>query len=335
MATKKTKDLITDLEFEEAIEEMEGGLIPLKNKKWCKKNGDGKGNHKEFIPSAEFSLKDLAELKKIPGETTKHKIVDLIQCWVPLVVKLSTSYMSKKRPSKMSFAKGVDRRGTDYGGVGSGWIYDVLPNNPDSEGVKGEKCPVANCNQFITSDHQSFRICVHTARHVVYDNTEAEGVKCDFFYESVVGGDTIRIEGAAMSEGWKRSDTSDIVMHVHYDLGKRLNDYMDARDKAREVVDRELNGVNASFGVVAITISHPHGNIKQITIGEGVGYEEGMGNMAPRKLSYNSNTCPGSSGGLVLKIGMFGKDDPFSSVHWAVVHSGTDQELGTNHGYIN
>ena len=171
----------------------------------------------------------------------------------------------------------------------------------DSEGDReGWKCYAThgkcgtmyeNCTK---SGSPYWEIVIYTAKHVIYDQLEAMRCSVVFFDDREDGSDTVTLTGGRID--LTNSDTEDLCrMYVHThdaDLGKRLRNFSDRRWEVRDKLNKDISS-DVTGGPVTM-ISHPHGRMKYVTVGE----YKGKGGVWCIK--YSARSCPGSSGGLVI-----------------------------------
>ena len=242
----------------------------------CEKNP----GHKEFISAKVFKDNYLSRVK-----TSNHR--DSLRAVVDLTVRLRINWTSPSRPDGDKLS---DIRGSNGNRLGTGFINYV------DEPVSNEPCPCDECKSVMTKKFWRFK--VRTAHHVVYDTTEAERTKVDLFYDDR-SGRMKTVRGLKLVESKPDRDICYMTCVTHdAALGERIKaSWCCWRDGSGEPLD--LSGVDLLPSCdrgrhPTLIVSHPHGQPKKITVGEGSGE-------SPR-LEYNTATCPGSSGAPVFRF---------------------------------
>ncbi|KAI8761590.1 hypothetical protein BgiBS90_030622 [Biomphalaria glabrata] len=184
-----------------------------------------------------------------------------------------------------------------------------------------KKCWCKKCEGSDSASSVWWEIDVNTATHVVFDDIEASHTILRLFFDrencDKVVVDTVSVQyfnieydmcglkcvtcdenlGNKLIEMWKDYE----IIH-----GKVFNKYKSASVKnTSQGVEFKLNFI----------VSHPHGCSKQVSVGQWMGRLEVGEDRA--KFTYNTCTCPGSSGAHVICLGY--NDDWLSDL----VHSGT------------
>ena len=146
---------------------------------------------------------------------------------------------------------------------------------------------------------------IHTAKHVIFDDAEAQQTIVEFFYDDHRDvRHVIRARGVRVTRSDLDGDycVLDCVTH-----DRRLGAALDA-------VRREWmgmwNGVkDIIYGSdVSMVVSHPHGCSKQFSIGRCLSREwgEAAGGQGWYRYTYDAPTCPGTSGAPVWVPGRDG-----------------------------
>lgn len=213
---------------------------------------------------------------------------------------------------------------------GTCWIYQVIKR----EG----RCQCEACQESEEPKTNFAEIIIHTAAHVVFDDSEAKHTTCYLFFDE---GSTLFncksvVELAGMSRVWSdvEKDTCK-MMYVTHDsvVIDRVENIVLEWESARKslecqrFIDRsvplgERSESGASHEIMAVTVSHPHGCSKQVTTGYCVSIEDKGSGQTVYK--YTTPTCPGSSGAYVFVVGKARKswDDH--------VHKGATSESAVN-----
>ncbi|GFO41619.1 hypothetical protein PoB_006812400 [Plakobranchus ocellatus] len=251
----------------------------------CEKNP----GHERFIPVSAFCIDDL------PERYRKQSFFDLVKGFSDLVVRLRVNYTSAKRPKGYPFH---GSGGQNIAHTGSGLLSHVDTYEGDCE------CPDDSTDN--DGPHRKwFVVSVVTACHVVFDSEEASKTMVDFFYN-----DEVSRKDGRMKTVWaycvtKRYVYGDLCIvdcvtcdlslidQLHHILLSKLPQWglFNSRDKFK-VQKRSL----------CIVISHSHGKSKQITVGNMESYTFKAHQRPELNFKYRTDTCHGSSGGLVIRF---------------------------------
>ncbi|GFS03066.1 hypothetical protein ElyMa_002879200 [Elysia marginata] len=302
------------------------------NFKWktCRKNPE----HETFIAVKDFRKEYLPKL-----EFTKESFY--LNTAIDLTVRLRVRWTSPERQDSDELS---ECRGTTAQRLGTGFVYFVKgPILTDYD--QGDRRIIK----------KSWKILIKTAQHVVYDTKEAQNTQVDFFYDdkfcdedgrmkSIYGEGVIETDPTSDSCVMLCNTTDEVLAErvrsalyywVHEPSDLHLKPISDRELKTKGLFDIETVPPCDRDRDIALIISHPHGQPKQISIGE-MRYQFEDGPL----VKYNTATCPGSSGALVLVID---RNLHKSCYDWSCmpVHHGsstsifseTDEQL--NHAYKN
>ncbi|CAG5131506.1 unnamed protein product [Candidula unifasciata] len=254
----------------------------------CDKNP----GHENFIPVNEFSLKHL------PDGYKDEDIVNYIRAQADLTVKITSKFTSMHRPEGYSFH---NFRGKNFMRVGSGFMQYVYRNERRSN----KPCPCPECKNSPTPRLEWAKLKIRTATHVVFDDDEAQNTMVEFFYDDDKQKDKVkRVYGESVRFGTVRGDWCDIRC-VSHDI--ELCDFLkETWGKWRWLETK----VNQKYTCeqdhrLAILVSHPHGCSKQVSIGVWRNRDiiEISREWENCVYSYDTPTCPGSSGAPVWILG--------------------------------
>ncbi|XP_012935269.1 uncharacterized protein LOC106011168 [Aplysia californica] len=280
-----------------------------------------------------FSVNDFGvdALGNVPQGFCKEDVVSWVKSWAPLVVKICSLFISEQRPptwenqSPYPFA---DIRGQFVNHMGSGCVRVVLG---PIEGL----CFCYSCSKSGVKKNKYWEIQILTARHVVFDDLEANWCNIVCFDERPDKNGTQIVRSCKVLDADTEKDTCCLLCYTHSsDLAQNLKRLSDTRyeidlrvaqnvkercsqlreeDKSRptfrtikELRDQrdetdakiaQLLLDKTTYRLLVFVISHPHGCAKRITVGHHRGREKGC-------LTYKAATCPGSSGGAVLILGL-------------------------------
>ena len=250
----------------------------------CTKNP----GHSQFIPAPEFCLDHL------PKWCADPTVVECVRAISALTVRLRVNYTSWGRPDGYSFA---NHRGSNILHTGSGWVRDIK--------VGSGPCRCPECQQSSFPKQVWYEVHLETACHVVYNTEEAQATKADFFYDD---------EGSR-EEGWTETihavdnivqdadgDSCVLLCATHNQgLAEMLRMYLKKVVRYRFKKDDDIC-FPTPWRYLCVIVSHPHGQAKKVTVGKC------KPNMKKHEFfrscfTYNTPTCPGSSGAPVLTLG--------------------------------
>ncbi|KAI8774087.1 hypothetical protein BgiBS90_025272 [Biomphalaria glabrata] len=277
-----------------------------KYKKQCTKNP----NHESFIPANDFSIRNLPNCYQDP------RIVDLVKVLSELTVKVKVSFTSANRPkvfpqtaTPYPFHK---CRGSDkFARTGTGRCVDFYKRSD----VDDQACPCKACKISGKPVKTWAAVIVHTATHVVFDNSEAEFTECVLCYDSDedrgVNLEAVDIVGGrADTDGDRcllRCVTHDIgVVDILWQMSRIYRDLF-------KTVKEKCSLASPDGQRLVVIVSHPHGCAKCVTLGHCT--EESLGQFGQTRFTYTTATCPGSSGAPVM---VFGRGNEW----WNHTHSG-------------
>ncbi|GFN83114.1 hypothetical protein PoB_000962000 [Plakobranchus ocellatus] len=257
----------------------------------CSKNP---GHHK-FIPAAKFCGQHM------PEDCQGQLVLNYVRNISRRTVRLRVGYTSARRPRGYSF---YTARRSNILHTGSGWLHALAP------GVG--PCQCSRCaGSFSPSVSQTwYNIYIDTACHVVFNSKEAESTIVDFFYDD----ETARVDGRMKSVSGlelRHKDVADdwcrMICATH---DQSLVDTLKLCLKEEEILFQSLMIYNPStfWRNLCVIVSHPHGQPKQITVGEA---KRDMIGRHKKRFVYSTDTCPGSSGAPVLVL-----NDPSASAHF-------------------
>ena len=306
------------------IEEAGGSLSSVFG---CLKNTKIPNYHTRFIPVTEFDINSISHLPdKFP--LTKSEVVSYVKSHVPLVGRIHSSIISSNRPDTRDDGTPylfADRKGQTYFTVGSGWVtWMDGPLTDDDCQLCAGKC-----------QERYWRIDVHTAKHVIFDNQEAQACTFVLFDDFDDGRGKVSLSGWRYKGGEIEPDYSRMDFHTHDEalanmLKDKLNISVDMRRRVNETFCSV--GLDITRPIIMAVIAHPHARKKHISIGnykgKGVEYKEGKRWGDTKAVKYSCATCSGSSGGLVLEIGL--QDVELAGKRYATFkhpHSGATHDL--------
>ena len=249
---------------------------------------------------------------------------DEIRSMIDLTVRLRLYWTSLKRPDDYPFP---NHRGMMTPRMGTGFIRRV------SDPVSDKPCPCDKCNGEIT--RKFWRFEVRTAHHVVYNTEEAKSTRVDLFYDddsSKFDGRMVTVTGLEVVGIDHDEDICYMECVTHDEaLGERIESL---RTSFYSVIRKRLYLDLPSVDFLppcdegrspALIVSHPHGQPKKITLGQGRDRDEEY-----PLVEYNAATCPGSSGAAVFGFNTDTRHRRFDL--WIPpVHSGSFSSTSTQH----
>ncbi|XP_059145795.1 uncharacterized protein LOC131932920 [Physella acuta] len=250
----------------------------------CKKNP----GHVNFIPVNDFNLDHL------PSPYHDVIVLEQIKALSALTVLIKVKYTSLERPESAPCFSGqypfYNTRGSDVLRTGTGRVWRVAKY---TESDKLGTCPCDKCKHSDTPNKMWGEVCVVTATHVVFDDSEVKQTMC------VVGFDDNKSPGVKL-EGWDvrwaiiESDFCEFTcvscdLELLDELDKMLQHF---KDLCKKVKDKY--GTVDDVDKMAIIVSHPHGCPKQVSVGRWTHQHE--------RSTYTC-ICPGSIGAWVYMPG--------------------------------
>ncbi|KAH9490897.1 hypothetical protein Btru_039724 [Bulinus truncatus] len=352
-----------DVQFYEGSE-----IVLQKLKKGCLKNP----GHQNFIPVHQFTIEklpakyrdpDIYDLIKVTSDLTVRIHSPYVSLKRPTFLPGSTSpYSRSAKKGKVDGATGTgrvwevlndgeisedpeDQMFTDADEYNETSQGDTQGNasSPEnnSDSVLGARqyrprfrtCPCKTCKSSDTPSKQFVWVKVITARHVVFNNKEAERATCRLFFDEENKNKTSEnvlltvVEMVTLNPEldwcWLRCVTCDLG------LASRLKDLCKRRFDLWMKVNEKFSKLRDENNLTVI-VSHPHGCSKQISIGDRVDIE--VVKTEWTKYYYTTATCPGSSGATVIMLGYVGTDDHVHS-GGKVVKSSASDRVNWNYNY--
>ena len=278
-------------------------------KKWtaCTKNP----GHFNFIPYPEFLLEHL------PTGLQTQQMLNCVRKFADRTVMLRVGYTSTDRPEGYPF---YDQRGLHRAHTGTGWIssqktpalndqFWAAPMSCKNETIRAQRghvtCLCPNIATQNNEDALSRRICyeihVITACHVVYDQEEARRTQVDIFYDEKGSKRKRIIWGFDVVEKDNENDTCTLRCLTHdCSLFQQLTRLIVCPGLPR--CDCRFQDRVSKRRSACLIVSHPHGRPKHVPVGEMTSF------LSPKfkdMIKYTAETCPGSSGALILRLADF------------------------------
>ena len=268
-----------------------------------------------------MSVQDFKD-KYLPRVHT-DKQRDVLRSLIDRTVRLRLYWTSPVRPDDDELS---NHRGTKIPRMGTGFIRRVY------DPVSGEPCPCDKCNGEIT--RKFWRFPVQTAAHVVYNTEEAKSTRADLFYDddsSKFDGRMVTVKGLEVVRIDHDRDFCYMECVTHDEaLGERIESlWTSFYSVIRKRVDLDLSSLDflppcgGGRRSPTLIISHPHGQPKKITLGQGRNGEFPL-------VEYNTPTCRGSSGAPVFVFNRKPRTRRFYLL-MSLVHSGSSSSTSTQH----
>ncbi|GFO25020.1 hypothetical protein PoB_005152500 [Plakobranchus ocellatus] len=246
---------------------------------YCLKNP----GHTNFISARELKLDHFPEWCRHPS------VLENVKTIAALTVRLRVFYTSCERPDGYSFSQ---HRGSDVLHTGTAWIWVVHHCNGS--------CQCSECASSSSPHQEWFKLYLETACHVVYNTEEAKCTKVDIFYDdekAMVEGRARTLDGMELIRKNEVKDNCILLCATHDEtLAKHLS---------AQTLKIENKYPSSKFWRVwfrtkwqrlCVVVSHPHGQPKQMTIGD-------AGKLLTEEhFTYTADTCPGSSDAPVIVI---------------------------------
>ncbi|XP_059148120.1 uncharacterized protein LOC131935634 [Physella acuta] len=261
----------------------------------CKKNP----GHKGFMPLKDFNANCLPS--RYHGDDL---VSETIKTLAALTVQVKTKFTSLERPE---FYPGTqvpypcyNDRGSHVLRLGTGRVCSVYKSTESDK-----TCRCAKCQVSATPSKVWGMVHVVTAKHVVFDDSEARQTTC------VLGFDDNKSPVVSL-DGWEVTGGADIeedrcdLIYVTCDL--ELLDELDKMCRRFDGLCREVSNEYIFVDVVKLTVivSHPHGCPKQVSVGQWTHKRERYDGIPWTRYWYTTCTCPGSSGASVYRLGTVG-----------------------------
>ncbi|BFZ20990.1 hypothetical protein BsWGS_24029 [Bradybaena similaris] len=265
----------------------------------CPKNP----GHKDFIPVDKFTIEDLPEGYRDPD------VMDYIRAVSDLTVCVVVKYISLKRP-ETDYVSGKPflgylNRGQMRTSYGTGSVEYVEMQH---EYHVNKTCRCKDCRNSSQPRRTKFGIIhISTAKHVVYDESEAVHTTCLLYFDR---GNTpkacqgvVALSSVSNFFGNKELDMYYMSHYTHdLDLAHRLDKTCTQRnDLQTKIRGNSQYNWNLKWRRPALDkqpllfiVSHPHGCSKQISIGRCHSLLPQLGKDC--SYTYTTGTCPGSSG---------------------------------------
>ncbi|XP_059156654.1 uncharacterized protein LOC131941427 [Physella acuta] len=286
----------------------------------CTKNP----GHAGFIPVNKFTV------GHFPSGYHDNDLYELTKAVADITVSIAVKFTSPDRPE---FVPGTQdpypcysSRGKKLLRTGTGRVFALTKYTEGMDRADGDyrTCPCPECVKSATPSKVWWEIFVQTARHVVFDESEARQSSCRLWFDDDQS-PVVKMCGLGMDVSVTEGDMCDVYYATHdVQVGDRLQEMGKRYSQlGGKVIQKYRDGRDVDK--LTIIVSHPHGCSKQVSVGHWVHREVlgDDGNYKFTKYRYTNSTCPGSSGALVYIVGCW-------SVH---PHSGSKPD-GINYSGV-
>ncbi|XP_059149796.1 uncharacterized protein LOC131936747 [Physella acuta] len=270
----------------------------------CEKNP----GHKKFVPVNQLSV------EHFPSGYHDNDVYDLTKAMADLTVRIAVKLTSPDRPE---FVRGTkdpypcyNTRGQNSLRTGTGRVWKVTKyTEGDGPYIT---CPCPECDHSDTPSKVWWEVHVWTARHVVFDDSEARQSSCRLWFDDDKS-PVVKIYGWKVHVSNTEGDLCGLFCVTHdVDVADKLEKmvwrFIGLRGKVQEKYESRRD-----VDKLTIIVSHPHGCSKQVSVGHWVD-RQGVDRLT--RYTYTTSTCPGSSGAGVYRLGgRWLHDHPHSGVN--------------------
>lgn len=261
----------------------------------------------------------------MPGGYRDKCLVSLIKILSDLTVRVKVEYTSEDRPltypdsdRPYPFSRSWN---VDMMRTGSGWVWNV---EKYSQIYDQKVCSCKECCLSSAPATKWAEIGIRSAAHVVFDLKEGKRTTCHLYYDEGSTPETcpgvVTLSGMSrvdinVKEDWCKmtfvthdmvlADTLEALTKRFMDLQKELRQKYNSCTGPLPIEPKCFAPDKDAKPTLTVIVSHPHGCNKQITIGEYTQREEVRDSRNLTKYTYNTATCPGSSGAPVYILGRF------------------------------
>ena len=280
----------------------------------CQKQIEYPSHHDRFIAVDEFdssSLDSLPFAKSIPETLTeliskrlkylwyycfnkskadkplymsRDQTVGYLKSCIPLAVRVHSKIISHNRPGTADEPYLFwQYKGSRLPTVGSGFIMSVTKHR----------------NFLLPTPRPVWRVHIRTARHVIFDQVEANCCNIVIFDDYDDGRGKETLSGCTFSKADTDMDYCLIYAETNNQyLARRLQKLVEKREEySKKMVFWNFCCGLGSNGITAV-IGHPHGLKKFLSIGA----SDDQDIVSCQSVNYRAASCVGCSGGVVVKI---------------------------------
>ncbi|XP_059156694.1 uncharacterized protein LOC131941448 [Physella acuta] len=257
-------------------------------------------SHKGFVPVNNLTVQHFP-----PGYQDKE-LYDFTKAVADLTVRIVLKYTSPDRPEFVPGTKDpypfYNTRGQNSLRTGTGRVYNVIKYEEGMDENLGpyRTCPCPECVTSATPRNVWWRVDVVTARHVVFDESEARQTRCRLWFDYNKC-PVVNLCGWGLGGTESDGDWCSVYCWSHD------SNLCDKLQLLLELFSFQWFGVSHKYkrqrqvGRLAIVVSHPHGCCKQVSVGRWIHRQVVVNDWT--RYTYTTSTCPGSSGAMVYRLG--------------------------------
>ena len=294
-------------EVQEGVTVEEGGGLLSDFTGSCSKNEADPSHHKAFLSPDEFKDNSFDLPKEF--DFVRKAFFNYVMSSVLLVTRIHGRFISSYRPDDYLFS---DKTGQKFDSGGSGCINRVVKVKDDGKIVDEnkrwyeghiDKCD--KCRSCLTTQDNIWYIEMFTVKHVVFDESESRQCQVVFFdYKRDLVFDYDVVKKSDWCCGYTDIEKDYCQMFVlteNESLATKLKTELDRRDeKLLEVI--ELITQNSNYKQIekgpVVILGYPHGRKLYLSCGRHCGKAD----ESFCSLTYDTKTCKGCSGGLVVDL---------------------------------
>jgi hypothetical protein len=248
--------------------------------------------HQKLITAKELSLTDLP-----PCYQHSSEMLNLIKSLADLTVKIEVKGVSEQRKqywANVESQKVIDNlRPLDIM-FGSGKVDDVLFCTE-----KDSQCPCTECLK--CPQTKWGEILIVTSAQLLYDDDDAKHFSCTLFYDDDQQMSTLKyVTGdRVVTRKLERDLCMFICATCDLNLLHKLESMLDRFEQCWEDAFEKYvhGGVKWVDERLIVTVSHPYGGRKYVSLGKKKSETDDSANKA---INYDTPTCKGSTGAYVL-----------------------------------
>ncbi|XP_059161190.1 uncharacterized protein LOC131944529 isoform X2 [Physella acuta] len=267
--------------------------------------------HINFVPVNELSVEHFL------SGYHDNDVYDLTKAIADLTVRIAVKLTSPERPEFVPGTKVpypcYNTRGQNPLRTGTGRVNWVIKytEGMDHPYWTYRTCPCPECDHSDTPSKVWWRVDVLTARHVVFDSSEARQSSCRLWFDDDKS-PVVKIYGWKVGVSDTEGDLCGLYCVTHdVDVADKLEEMVRRFSGLRDKVKDKYKSRRA-VDKLTIIVSHPHGCSKQVSVGHWVDRQEVDGWI---RYTYTTATCPGSSGAVVYRLGCGGSHHPHSGAN--------------------
>ncbi|XP_059149772.1 uncharacterized protein LOC131936722 [Physella acuta] len=261
----------------------------------CEKNP----GHKNFVPVNQLSL------EHFPSGFPGNDVYDVTKALADLTVRIAVKLTSPDRPEFVPGTKDpypcYNTRGQNSLHTGTGRVNLVTKytEEMDQSFRTYRTCPCPECDHSDTPSKVWWEVLVKTARHVVFDESEARQSSCRLWFDDDQS-PVVEIYGFVVNASpLDEIDCCHLCCATHdVDVANKLKEMLEPYNSIHKSIREKYKSRGDKLTII---VSHPHGCSKQVSVGHWVDREH-VGDFWTR-YTYTTAACPGSGGAYVYRLG--------------------------------